>query len=192
MSTVQSLTIRPATASDVPAINSIHAHYVLNTVITFLLEPLSDEAATTKFETITKEGLPYLVAVDNSQVIGFTYVSPFRNAKGGYKHSVELSLFCHPESTSRGAGSALLAKITDVVGHPEKYGEEWISGRWATEEGKATNIISCMSLDETGRKGGWALKEWYEKRGFEMGGHLKKVGRKFDRWIDTVYLQLFL
>jgi L-amino acid N-acyltransferase YncA len=168
MSTAQPLTIRPATASDTPAINAIHAHYVLNTVITFLLEPLSDEAATTKFETITKEGLPYLVAVDNNQVIGFTYVSPFRSAKGGYKHSVELSLFCHPESTSRGAGSALLAKITDVVGHPEKYGQDWISGRWATEE--------------TGRKGGWALKEWYEKRGFEMGGHLKKVGRKFDRW----------
>jgi phosphinothricin acetyltransferase len=39
-----------------------------------------------------------------------------------------------------------------------------------------------MALDETGMKGGWALKEWYEKRGFEMGGHLKKVGRKFDRW----------
>lgn len=182
MSTPQEPIVRPATTSDVPAINAIHAHYVLNTVITFLLEPLSDEAATAKYETITKEGLPYLVAVDGDQVVGFTYVSPFRNAKGGYKHTVELSLFCHPESTSRGAGSALLAKIVDVVGHPEKYESDWISGRWATEEGKASNIISCMSLDETGRKGGWALKEWYEKRGFEMGGHLKKVGKKFDRW----------
>jgi len=182
MSTPHTITIRPATSADIFAINAIHAHYVLNTVITFLLEPLSDEAATAKFETITKEGLPYLVASDGDQILGFTYVSPFRNAKGGYKHTVELSLFCHPEATSRGAGSALLAKITDVVGHPEKYDEQWISGRWATEDGKASNIISCMSLDTTGRDGGWALKEWYEKRGFEMGGHLKKVGRKFDRW----------
>jgi L-amino acid N-acyltransferase YncA len=169
MSTSQAVTIRPALAADVLAINAIHAHYVLNTVITFLLDPLSDEAATIKHETIRKEGLPYLVAVHDDKVVGFTYVSPFRNAKGGYKHSVELSLFCHPKATSQGAGSALLAKIVDVVGHPDKYDEQWISGRWATEEGKASNIISCMSLDETGRKGGWALKEWYEKRGFEMG-----------------------
>jgi phosphinothricin acetyltransferase len=182
MSTPKALTIRPALISDVPAINAIHAHYVLNTVITFLLEPLSDETATAKYETIKKEGLPYLVACDENRVLGFTYVSPFRNAKGGYKHTVELSLFCHPEATSQGAGSALLAKIADVVGHPEKYDEDWISGRWATKEGKATNIIACMSLDGSGRKRGWALKGWYEKRGFEMGGHLKKVGRKFDRW----------
>lgn len=177
--------IRPARKEDIPAINAIHAHYVLNTVITFLLEPLSDETALAKFENIEQEGLPFLVAVDPSidnKILGYTYVSPFRSAKGGYKHSVELSLFCHPDTTSQGAGSALLAKITDVLKRPGEYEPEWISGRWATEDGKAGNVISCMALDETGMKGGWALKEWYEKRGFEMGGHLKKVGRKFDRW----------
>lgn len=182
MSTSQAVTIRPAQAADVPAINAIHAHYVLNTVVTFLLEPLSDEEASTKHANIVKVGLPYLVAVDGDRVVGYSCLSPFRSAKGGYKHSVELSLFCHPDATSRGAGSALLAKIADVARNPDKYDKEWISGRWATEEGKASNIISCMSLDEQGRGGGWALKEWYEKRGFEMGGHLKKVGRKFDRW----------
>lgn len=177
-------TIRPARSEDVPAINAIHAHYVLNTVITFLLEPLSDEAAAEKHITIVKSGLPYLVAVSDADqsVIGCTYASPFRSAKGGYKHSVEFSLFCHHERTSQGAGSALLAKLVDVLRRPEGYDKEWISGRWATEEGKANNVISCMSLDTTARNGGWGLKEWYEKRGFEMSGHLKKVGRKFDRW----------
>jgi phosphinothricin acetyltransferase len=184
MSSSTSVSIRPARAADIPAINAIHAHYVLHTVITFLLEPLSDEAAATKHTTITKEGLPYLVAADESsdEVLGFCYVSPFRGAMGGYRHTVELSLFCHPDATNKGAGSALLAKITDVLRHPDKYDTEWISGRWATEGGKASNVISCMSLDETGKDGGWALEDWYEKRGFEMGGHLKKVGRKFDRW----------
>lgn len=176
------MTIRPAQSGDIPAINAIHAHYVLNTVITFLLEPLTDKAALAKFETIRQEGLPFLIAVEKDTILGYTYVSPFRSAKGGYKHSVELSLFCHHETTSKGAGSALLAKIIDVLRNPEAYGEEWISGRWATVDGKASNVISCMSLDEKGMKGGWGLKEWYEKRGFEMGGHLKKVGRKFDRW----------
>lgn len=177
-------TIRPAVLKDAPAINAIHAYYVLNTVITFLLEPLTDKQADQKHVTITETGLPYLVAVDNhdQSILGYTYASPFRSAKGGYKHSVELSLFCHPEATSRGAGSALLSKLVDVLRNPGEYEKDWISGRWATEEGKANNIISCMALDETASKGGWALKEWYEKRGFEMSGHLKKVGRKFDRW----------
>jgi L-amino acid N-acyltransferase YncA len=182
MNTSGTMSIRPARSEDIPAINAIHAYYVLNTVITFLLEPLSDEATLAKFEGIKAEGLPFLVAVQDDTILGYTYVSPFRSAKGGYKHSVELSLFCHHETTSKGAGSALLAKVTDILKRPEAYDEDWISGRWATEDGKANNVISCMSLDETGMKGGWALKEWYEKRGFEMGGHLKKVGRKFDRW----------
>lgn len=164
--------------------NAIHAHYVLNTVITFLLEPLSDEAAVQKHAALVESGLPYLVAVSDAdqRLLGYTYVSPFRNAKGGYKHCVELSLFCDQHTTSQGAGSGLLAKIADVLKHPEAYDKEWISGRWATEDGKANNVISCMALDETARDGGWALKEWYEKRGFVMSGHLKKVGRKFDRW----------
>lgn len=178
------MSIRPARAEDVPAINAIHAHYVLNTVITFLLEPLSDESAAQKHATIVESGLPYLVAVsdEDQSILGYTYASPFRSAKGGYKHSVELSLFCHHQTTSQGAGSALLAKLVHILRHPEGYDKDWISGRWATEEGKANNVISCMSLDTTGRNGGWGLKEWYEKRGFEMSGHLKKVGRKFDSW----------
>lgn len=177
-------TIRPATTEDVPSMNAIHAHYVANTVINFLLEPLADEAAIKKHAGIVEAGLPYLAAIDDQDqtLLGYAYVSPFRGALAGYAHTVELSLFCHPTATSRGAGSALLEKLVDVLLRPEVYSKDWISGRWTTADGRVNNIISCMALDETAPKGGWALKEWYEKRGFEMSGHLKKVGRKFDRW----------
>ena len=51
-------------------------------------------------------------------------------------------------------------------------------------------LMANMSVDETGPEGGLGLQKWYERFGFEVVGRLKKVGWKFDRWIDTVHLQL--
>ena len=79
-------TIRPATPEDVSAINAIHKHYVENTVITFITEPNSDETTLANYQKIKDEGLPYIVAIDNStqSVVGYTYVSSFRGVKPGY------------------------------------------------------------------------------------------------------------
>lgn len=112
-------------------------------------------------------------------------------------------------------GSALLEELLKILRYPSSHGEadDWISSYWREENNRIQSVIVCMALDETGKEDGWALKEWYEARGFEMCGRLKKVGRKFDRWwvllfshaipdsgqsirltsrIDTVYLQLTL
>ena len=103
-------TVRPATPEDIPSINAIHKYYVENTVITFVTEPNSDEATLENYKKVIDQGLPYLVAVDNDQttIVGYTYVSPFRGVKPGYRHTLELSLFCHPDQVRKGFGAKLI------------------------------------------------------------------------------------
>jgi L-amino acid N-acyltransferase YncA len=179
--------IRPAIPLDVPAINAIYTHYIANTVLLFALETRTDKETLLRYESIRSSGLPYLVAVNpespptQPEVLGFCLVAPFRGALAGYRHTVELSLYCDASKQSQGVGSALLTQLIDVLKRPEQFTSEWIDPAWSGD-GRVRSIVACMALDETGKQEGWGLKEWYEKRGFEMCGRLKKVGRKFDRW----------
>lgn len=189
--TPTSCTVRPAEPEDIPAINQIHKHYVLNTVITFILEPNTDEETLASYHKIKDEGLPYLVAVDNAtnKVLGYTYVSSFR-AKAGYRHTLELSLFCDHNEVRKGVGAQLLSRLVDVLKHPEKW-EGYYQGSRLLEY-KPKQLMACMAIDIDMPGAGWKLRDWYVRHGFQQVAHLKEVGRKKERWIDTVYLQLAL
>ncbi|KAF2467333.1 acyl-CoA N-acyltransferase [Lindgomyces ingoldianus] len=182
-------TLRPCSPADIAAITSILDYYVRNTVITFALTPASRDELLRKRDAILHERLPYIVAVnDEQEVIGFTYATGFRGERKGYRHTVELSLFCHPSYTAKGVGPLLLNKLLAVLKAPEQYPEYICTPR--NEDEKVRMVMACMSVDDTAWKEGLGLRDFYVKHGFEEVGHFKKVGHKFDRWIDTLYLQL--
>ncbi|KAH7128519.1 acyl-CoA N-acyltransferase [Dendryphion nanum] len=192
-------TLRPCTHDDIPAIAAILDYYVLNTVITLALTPSPPEDIHDKWQDTLSNGFPYIVAVHDTadddepgkaSVVGFAYVNGFRSERKGYRHTAELSLFCHPDHTAQGIGSVLLTKLIAIVKAPDQFPDFVATPR--SEEDRITSIIACMSLDETGWKKGLGLRDFYLKHGFEEVGHMKKVGHKFDRWIDTCYLQLHL
>jgi L-amino acid N-acyltransferase YncA len=184
-----SIVLRSAEVTDIPSINAIHKYYVTKTVITFRLIPSTDDEALKSYESVLAEGLPYIVAVDGAEsIIGFAYAHGFRSGKGGYSHTVEFTLFCHPEQRGKGTGTALLKKLIEVLKAPEKFPEFVKKPR--SEEYRVRQMIGCMALDETGPKAGLGLKEFYGRFGFEEVGHLKKVGYKLDRW--SVKMPLFL
>jgi L-amino acid N-acyltransferase YncA len=175
-------TIRPATPEDIPAVNAIHRHYVENTVITFIEEPLSDEAALSTFNQITDSGRPYIVATDSDDtVVGYCYVSPFRG-KSGYRHTQELSLFCHQNHVRKGIGRQLLARMVEILEQPKNW-KDWLKGSFLIET-KPHQLMACMSVDTDGPGNGWKLRDFYVQMGFEQKGVLKAVGRKFDKWIE--------
>ncbi|KAF2122375.1 acyl-CoA N-acyltransferase [Lophiotrema nucula] len=176
-------TLRPCTEADIPGIAAIQEHYVLNTVITFATTAPSQEELLKNRKAIVDQGLPYIVAVsDGEQVVGYSYASGFRGARRGYRHTVEFSLFCHPEWQAKGIGSRLLTKLIDVLKAPEQFPEYVASPR--SEDEKIRVVIACMSVDETSWEKGLGLRDYYVKHGFEEVAHLKKVGHKFDRWCD--------
>ena len=187
------ITLRPATPEDIPSINKIHKYYVETSVLTFVTEPNTDEAALENYNNITKtEGLPYIVAENNENkaVIGYTYVSPFRGTKLGYKHTLELSIFCEDAQCRKGLGKQMLLRLIEILKDPEKW-KDWFEGDRLLEF-KPRQLIACMAVDTWMPWKGLGLRDWYLSLGFAQRGHLEKVGYKKGRWVDTMYMQLQL
>jgi L-amino acid N-acyltransferase YncA len=203
--------IRACTDSDIPAIQSILEYYVQNTVITLAVVAPTLNQGRQGWQESVSNGLPYLVASDqNNVVLAYCYATPFRGGggRGGYRRTVELSLFCHPDHIKKRLGSQMLHKLVQVLKTPTDFPEYVTAPREPHDQVRA--LLACMSVDESAWKDGLGLRDFYVKHGFEEVGHMKKVGYKFDRWyvtfdvncspsyadkmsrIDTRYLQLLL
>jgi L-amino acid N-acyltransferase YncA len=103
--------IRDATMTDLAAVASIYAHYVLHSVATFEETPPSEAEMCARWQAIRDVGLPYHVCVDGpgdaAPVIGYAYAAPYR-ARTAYRFTVENSIYVHPQHVGRGVGVALL------------------------------------------------------------------------------------
>lgn len=183
------IAVRAANPTDIPSISSIHTHYVLNTVITFKTTPLSPDEHLSNLSKLQDLRLPYLVAtIPSFGVVGYTYVSGFRSGKGGYIHTVELSLFVHADHLYKGIGTVLLKTLIDVLKTPGEH-VEFVSGVRDKDQ-RVRHVIACMSVNTDSREEGLGLRKWYENFGFVHVGHLKEVGHKFDRWLVVLQLPL--
>ncbi|ORY18612.1 hypothetical protein BCR34DRAFT_473239, partial [Clohesyomyces aquaticus] len=168
----------------ISAIRDILDYYVRTSVITLALESPTLDDLLEKWTGIVKKGLPYVVAVDDKQnVIGYAYAGGFRDRQG-YRHTVEISLFCHAEHTSKGIGPLLLQKGIAILREPTNYPEYIATPR--SEDDKIRMVMACMSIDDTSWRNGLGLRDFYVKHGFEQVAHLKSVGHRFERW--CVYL----
>ncbi len=148
----------------------IYRHYVDNTVATFDVEAPSTEAWQHKLDAIVGAGRPFLVAATEADgVVGFAYLGEFR-AKAAYARTTEDTIYVRDGLGGRGIGKALLAALLD-----------------AADPTNVRQIIAVIAA-ESGA-GSIAL---HQRLGFSEVGRLTAVGRKFDRWVDVVYLQFQL
>ena len=65
--------IRDVLPSDASAIVNIYNHYVLNSVVTFELDPITIKDMSQRIETVSSSELPWVVATENEQVVGYAY-----------------------------------------------------------------------------------------------------------------------
>jgi len=183
--------LRPAREADMPSVAAILSHYIENTVVNLAYTAPSEEEIVLKWKSVQSESLPYIVATDvDDRIVGYSYATGFRAPREGYGHTVEMSLFCHPKYTTKGIGTQLLKTLISVLSAPEDFPDYVPHPRSADK--KVRMVIACMSVDDSSWKSGLGLKEYYERFGFEQVGRMNKVGHKFGRWIDTIYLQLAL
>jgi L-amino acid N-acyltransferase YncA len=103
-----------------------------------------------------------------------------------YCHTTEITVFVHPDNLTRGVGSslmdALMSKLNDTSASPQL----------STAPASISEVLCIMALDANGRDGGYGLRDWYMRWGFEEVGRLRRVGFKFGIWVDTLILQLSL
>jgi L-amino acid N-acyltransferase YncA len=162
-----SCTLRPATESDLVAINDIYNHYVLHSTCTYQEEP---ELIEDRRRWFSQHGgkHPVIVAVADERVVGWGSLSVF-HARSAYRHTVENSIYLHHQYLRQGIGSLVLQELI----------------RRARDLGHHV-IIAGMDGEQAGSI---AL---HAKFGFEKVGHLKQVGFKFGRWLDVIYAELIL
>lgn len=157
--------LRPANESDLVAINEIYNHYVLHSTCTYQEEPETKEGRRQWFER--HGGLhPVIVAEAGGQVIGWGSLSPF-HPRSAFRHTVENSVYVHPGHQDRGIGSLLLQELivrARQLGHRA--------------------IVAAIDAEPS------ASIALHAKFHFEEVGRLKRVGLKFGRWLDVVYMEL--
>ena len=103
------MTIREALLKDAEEIIDIYRPYVLETAITFEYEV----PAVVEMENRIRERegrYPFLVAEENGRVLGYAYLSPFKE-RSAYDWSAENSINVRREERGRGLGSALLGAL---------------------------------------------------------------------------------
>ena len=159
--------IRAATKSDIGAITGIYAHHVLYGTGSFEIEPPDAEEMSRRMLDIVGRGLPYFVAEDGNTVIGYAYAALYRT-RVAYRFTLEDSVYVHHAYMGRGVGAALLARLIPSC-------KEWGCRQLVAVIGDSENTASVKV---------------HEKLGFQHSGVLREVGFKFDRWIDTVLMQL--
>ena len=158
--------IRHANLDDAERITEIYNHYVLHTIETFENNAHSPVTLKERMQRIERFGLPWLVAEDSGEVIGYAYASKWRDRENN-KKSAEVSVFIHPDFNDKDWDSQLMQALIDEV--------------------KARGIQLAI--------GGIALPNpqsiaLHEKFGMEKVAHFEQVGLKFDRWVDVAYWQL--
>jgi len=158
--------IRPVAAADLAAVADIYAHYVLDSTVSFEEVPPAVEVMGQRHGVVTSQGLPYLCAQIDGDVVGFAYAGPY-GTRAAYRYTVEDSVYIAPEFQGRGVGKALLGA---VITHCEAMGLRQM----------------LAVIGDSANVGSIAL---HTSLGFTPAGMGASVGWKKGRWIDIVWMQ---
>jgi L-amino acid N-acyltransferase YncA len=161
-----SVIIRAAIASDMDAVALIYSHHVNHGTGTFETEPPDREEIARRWGEVAARSLPWLVAEDSGEVVGYAYAAPYR-ARPAYRHTVEDSVYVRVDRIGTGLGKQLLPALITAT--------------------RACGMHQMIAV--IGDSANRASINLHRRFGFQDAGVLKDVGFKFGRWLDTVFLQ---
>ena len=159
--------IRNISQDDARVICDIYNYYILNSISTFELEPVSPEEIRNRIYRITQK-YPWLVYEEDSEVIGYAYADEWKTRKD-YKYSVESTIYLKDGYSGKGIGSTLYKFLLNEI--------------------KKTGIHAVIGGISLPNEASIAL---HEKLGFKEIACFKEVGYKFDKWIDVGYWELII
>lgn len=129
---------------------------------------MSDQAMVGRLERVQKAALPWLVAIDEDQVVGYAYATKW-NKRAAYRRSAEISVYLANNLGGRGWGTRLYRQLFDELRHRSIH-----------------TIIAGISLPNP------ASVAIHEKFGMAKVAHFEQVGNKFGKWVDVGYWQVHL
>ncbi len=159
--------IRRGERRDIPELTAIYNHYVENAAATFDIEPYTVEQRECDWFSKYHESGPYqlFVAADDEAVLGFATSSSLR-PKSAYITSVEMTVYCTPESTQRGLGRRLYAALLGSLANEDVH--------------RAYAGITLPNEPSI---------KLHERFGFVHLGTYREVGRKFGKFWDVAWFE---
>lgn len=159
------MSIRLATAQDVPRILEIYAPYIENTAISFEYTVPSLEEFTQRFLGITAK-FPWLVWEENGVILGYAYGSrPFERA--AYQWVAAASIYLCPEACGKGIGKKLYAALEALLqrqGYKKVYALITTGNADSVAFHRAVGYRYVATLSDCGYKfGAWYGVVWMEK-----------------------------
>ena len=158
--------VRSAAQGDLAAIQAIYAHHVLRGLATFEEVPPDVEEMRRRHADVTARGLPYLVAVERGELLGYGYCAPYR-ARSAYRYALEDSIYIKDGHLGKGIGTLLLTELLRIC------------------EGLGYRQVIAV-IGDSANAGSIAL---HARLGFLRVGTLRSTGFKFGRWVDSVLMQ---
>jgi L-amino acid N-acyltransferase YncA len=159
------ITVRAAIVDDSAAVAAIYSHHVAHGTASFDTVPRTEADTADRIAECNARGWPFLVAEMDGAVVGYAYATQFRD-RPAYASTCENSVYIAADYSRRGIGSSLLAAL--II---------------AAEESGFRQMIAVIGGAEP------ASVALHSKAGFVETGRMRAVGRKFGRWLDTLYMQ---
>jgi phosphinothricin acetyltransferase len=154
--------IRPIEDRDLPALLAIYNHYVLNTPITFDIEPKTLDNRRQWFAGFARSGrFRCFVAERKGQAVGWAASGRFKE-RAAYDTSVELGIYLAPDAHRQGLGRCLYQTLIDAL-----QGED------------VHRLYGGITLPNA------ASVALHEAMGFRRIGVQNEVGRKFGKFWDV-------
>lgn len=160
-------TIRQAQITDAEALTAIYNEYIRHTTITFETEEITIAENTRRMVDIMAH-FPYLVYEEQGHILGYAYVHYWK-ARAAYRHTAEVTIYLAVNAVGRGIGTCLLSRLIDECRQRDIH-----------------VLIACIT------QGNAASVALHRKLGFVQVSCFHQVGRKFDRWLDVVDMELRL
>jgi len=158
------ITIRPAVRADLPRLTEIYNYYVVNTPVTFDIEPYTVERRETWFSQFQPSGrYRLLVAEESGPVLGYAGTTRFR-PKAAYDTTVETTIYCAQQATGKGIGSRLYGALFEAL-----KGED------------IHRIVAGYTLPNP------ASAALHDRFAFKPVGIFTQNGRKFGRYWDVAW-----
>lgn len=159
--------IRKVSLQDTKAITDIYNEYVINSVITFETEPVTEEEMQHRMTEISA-AYPYWVYEVEGKIAGYCYAHAWKT-KAAYQYTLETTVYLAPSYQGMGIGRASMQRLIDDC-----------------RQGGYQSEIACIT------EGNEASTSLHLKLGFKPVSHFEEVGMKFNRKLDVYDYELIL
>ena len=159
--------IRPVHINDAQELLDIYNYYVINTTANFDIEPLSLETFTNKLNQIITN-YPYIVYVENNEILGYAYGSRFR-PRAAYDFVAESTVYVKHDAHGKQIGTKLYTELIRLLKQTDLH-----------------TVLGVLTIPNE------ASIKLHDKLGFEQVANLKEVGKKFGEWQHVGIWQLKL